>query len=237
MSRFHGSDARVFLSTREVSSNFAQIDGKFGIDLHPVDVFGTNAHNFDPGLYDWEATLDGFYSAGATEIGPQLETMGSSVGLSVWENNGSTYGDKGWIGVGILESQTKPIKVNDMVHVQATVKGTGRAGLYAKLHQPYGSLVASGVTGTVIDQGSSSTSGGRSLWHIISCTGTWNYRIQHSVDSTTWVDYLASGNLTASTWLSQESTAPVQRYTQALVNYVAGSTSDRVFFSGGFARY
>ena len=221
----------------DVSGNFSEVSFDPSADVHDVTNFGSNgSHEFDPGLRDWEFSWSGFYDS--VTIGPQAEALIGTLGgiISVFDGTASTLGDTGLVlPKTILTKMGKPVKVADMVHITGALKppSTGpRAGDFAKLLHPLGAETTAANT-TDLDNAASSANGGRGNLHVTAVTGTWDIKIQHSPDNSTWADLITWSSVAVGA-LTTEVSGTVDQYLRALWSF---SVSGSVTFVTGFARY
>jgi len=244
MARMHGKDVRVYLGYRDVSTDLASVDVTANADTHDVTTFGAEYVTYDPGLGSWDASVDGFYQTNSggsvTSIERQFEellgsdTAGASV-LSIYDGDADAVGDFGILcSEAILTKHAQPIAVADIVKINGTLQGNGRAGLNGVLLHVLGADSTS-TNGTSVDNAASSANGGRSNLHVTAVTGTGGtVKIQHSTNNSTWVDLVTFTASTAASCQTLTVTGTVNRYLRAISTI--NSTSS-VTFVAGFARF
>lgn len=222
---------------KDVSGSFNEVSFDPMSDVHDVTNFGSaGVKEFDPGLADWEFSWGGFYDP--TTIGPQAEALIGTLGgiTSVFDGDADALGDTGIIlPKTILQKYSKPIKVADLLRVTGALKPPDSApkpGLFGKLLHPLGAETANGNTSD-LDNTASSANGGRSNLHVVSMSGTWTVKIQHSTDNVTWADLITWSSVAAGAQTS-EVTGTVDRYLRALWSI---SDTGSITFVAGFARY
>lgn len=245
MARVHGKDARVYLGSRDISSDLSSIEVSGTIDTHDVTTFGSNDwREFDAGIGSWEASVSGFYQTNTgltvSTIERQFESLigSNSVGaavLSVYMEDADGVGDSGFLcSEGVNNKFSIPVSVADVTKISGTIQGNGRMSLDARLLKPLG-VISTTTTGTSYDATAASTSGGRGNLHVTAATGTGGtVKIQHSTDNSTWVDLITFTAATAATSETKTCTGSVYRYLryQATINATSSLT-----FVVGFGRF
>lgn len=247
MARVHGKDARVYLGSRDVSSDLASVEVSGNIDTHDVTTFGSNDwREFDPGLGSWEANVSGFYQTNAggsvTTIERQFETLigatsnGGTV-LSVYMADADGIGDSGFLASeGTLNKFAVPVAVGDITKITGTIQGRGRLSLDARLLKALG-VISTTTSGSSYDAGATgaTVNGGRGNLHVTAATGTGGaVKVQHSTDNSVWVDLITFGAAAAATSETVAVTGSVHRYLryQATIN-----ASSSLTFVVGFGRF
>lgn len=237
MARMHGSNVQIYLGERDASGDLTLISPAVAADVHEVTTFSSNGwKESDPGLLGWSAAIEGFYDPAVGGYGRQLETLLGTTGgiLSIYDDDDDAIGDKGWLSSdAVLTERAEPVSVADLIRLNGTLQGAGRAGLDGRLLHVSGEETITGV-GTSLDNSTSSASGGRANLHILAITGTWTIKVQDSPDDAAWADVATFSSHTATTASTAEATGTVDRYLRAsFTEDVAGS----VTFVLGFARY
>jgi len=245
VARLHGKDARVYLGGRDISGDIVSVDLSPSAETHDVTTFASSGWRaFDPGLGAWEASFSGFYqtNAGATSttIGRQLEdilgvnTTGASV-LSIWLDSADAVGDSGFLASDAVASKIgEAIAIGDLIKSTATLKGTGRAALDARLLHPLATDSTS-ANGTSYDNAASSSNGGRANLHITAATGTGGVvKVQHSTNNSTWVDLVTFTTAAAIGCQTGTVTGTVNRYVRSISTI---NSSSSLTYVAGFARY
>jgi hypothetical protein len=216
------------------------------VDTHDVTTFNSSGwKESTAGLKSWTAGIDGFYdnSSVGSSFALQLAALLGATGgiLSVYENKAAALGDYGFLGSdAILDKESEPISVADIVKLSGQLKGNGRAGLVGRVLHAYASATAAG-NGTELDSwnGVSSTAGGRANLHVteFTCSGVVTLKVQHSNDATNWVDYLTFTTISTGVMAETlESTAKVERYLREN-RAVTSATGLNMKYVLGFARY
>ena len=237
MARMHGSDVRVYLGDRDASGDLSLISPRMAADVHSVTTFSSNGwKESDPGLVGWSVGLEGFYDPAASGYGRQLEDLlGTTRGIvSIYDDDADAIGDKGWLSSdSVLTERAEPVSVADLIRLNGTLQGSGRAGLDGRLLHVSGEETITGNSSS-LDGTASSANGGRANLHILAITGTWTIKVQDSTDDSAWNDLATFSSQTATTALTSEGTGTVDRYLRAeFTEDVAGS----ITFVLGFARY
>ena len=248
MARFHGKDCVVYLGGRDVSGDLVSIDVSASADVHDVTTFASAGWRAsDPGLQAWESSLSGLYQTNAgvnsTTIGRQFEdilgvnTAGASV-LSVFFDAGDALSDDGILcSDAIFDKRSQPITIGDIVKLSGNLKGSGKMGLNGKLLHPLAARSTTGQTSS-IDAGATGTPtllGGRANLHVTAFTGTGGtIKVQHSLDNSTWADFITFAASTTISSQSLQNIASTNRYIRCL--YTINATSSLTFVCA-FSRY
>ena len=233
----HGSNVQVYLGDRDASGDLTAISPAVAADVHEVTTFSSNGwKESDAGLLGWSAAIEGFYDPSIGGYGRQLEDLLGTTGgiLSIYDDDADAIGDKGWLSSdAVLTERAEPVSVADLIRLNGTLQGTGRAGLDGRLLHVVGEETITG-TGSSLDNSASSANGGRANLHVLAVSGTWTIKVQDSPDNSAWADLVTFSSLTATTASTSEITGTVDRYLRAsFTEDVAGS----VTFVLGFARY
>src|SRR3990167_7270798 len=129
--------------------------------MHDRTTFGDAGYvTFDPGLIGWECGLTGFYDPASGGFGRQLENVGVSTAglfvLSVYDGVADAIGDTGLLfSEALLETRDQPVNVADLVKLNGTLRGNGRAGRFGKLLHPLGAETITGVESSLDNTASS----------------------------------------------------------------------------------
>lgn len=226
MARMHGRDVRVWLGSRQASSDFISLGLALTAETHDVTVFGNSSgesgwKQFGPGIAGWELTFDAFYQPQAGGIGQQLEGMLGTTGgvMTILGGNGDTVGDPAvaLLTDAVLAERSQPQPVADMIKLSGTFRpaiGTDTATRPALNGVLTGTFAEQSniFSFQAVDGGAASAAGGRMNVHVATAmTGSWNLITQHSVDSAVWTDYLTASSV-AGGGISIMSTVAVNRY-------------------------
>lgn len=234
MPRVHGKDVRVYLGTRDASGDLSSIDMQSMVETHDRTVFNNvDWKSFDPGLFSWTASFDAFYQPDAGGIGRQLEAVGDSFILSVYDGDADGVGDAGYLGsAGVLQQRGQPMSVGDLIKLSGSLTGSGRAAPNGRLLHPLATRTT-GANGTSYDNSASSANGGRGNLHVTTYgSGTWTLKVQHSADNSTFADLITFSSVTGLTSETAEVSGTVNRYLRA-----TWSGTGSAAFVIGFGRY
>ena len=240
MGRMHGKSIRVYLGERDVSGDLLSVEASPTVETHDATTFAAGDwRRFDPGLAGWEGSLEAFYNPVAGGIGRQLETaLGADTAglgvLSIYDGDADAIGDTGILGSeSILTKRGQAIGVADLVKLSGTLKGNGRLGANGTLLHPKGAETATG-SGSGLDNGAASSSGGRANLHVTSITGTWTIKVQHSPDGSAWADLATFAGLTTAGGHTVEVSGTVDQHLRWDVTESVAGSCELVL---GFARY
>lgn len=232
----HGREARVLVQQYDLSAYFRQASEAHQVDVHETTTFGKPAKSFLPGLAGGSLSLQGLFDGSPDAVDAVLgAALGAPSRLLTYAPNGLVVGRR----VGLLEadetsySVTSPVA--DVVGVEAAFQATGGIDGGVSLHA-LAAESASG-TGTAVDHGAATASGGVAHLHVTAAAGTTPalaVKVQHSADNVTFADLVT---FTAQSGVAAERVAvagTVNRYVRAV--WTITGTTPAFTFAVAFAR-
>lgn len=238
MARMHGKDCRVYIGGRDASGDIVSVTPEATSETHDNTTLGMDWYEFLSGLLGYSLAIEALYDT--VGIGPQMEDVGGSFVASIFDGDADALGETGLVlPAGLLEKRGQTISIGDLVKLPLSMKGSGKAGLNAKLLHINEQETITGVESSV-DNGAASANGGRANLHVTAITGTWTIIIEHSADDGAVDPWTTVGSFTqvaqagGVTAESISIAGTIKRYTRvSFTEDVAGS----ITFLVGLARY
>lgn len=202
--------------------------------VHDVTVLTNTARAYIPGLVEASFELDGLWDPTPDLEGSTYRTSGI-VPFSIMPD-GITIGNPAYIGsaMGAEVAAESPVDEITKLAVSATISGPLERGVVLK---PLSAISSSGSEAGV-DNGSSTSGGGRAVLHVTANTrdGGSTLKIEHSSDGSTWSDLMTFAVVPASTTTSEskEVTGTVNRHIRA--TSTVGGTTGSITHTVSFAR-
>lgn len=241
----HGKTTGVYLGNINASPFFNNFDTARTVDTHETTPFESEAKTYSAGLNDGTISLSGFYDVG-TGGGDELQEafLNGEVFFpaTIFLDGGVIVGRACRMGSVNQTSYTPSAPVGDMITTKAdmVVDGAVRYGRCLNAKAPVTALVTGapadfGVTGPTGDWLASSN--GVAHIHVLANTRNTatEVKIQHSTDSSIWVDHATySVSAGATPGVTIPTTGANLRYVRALITPTAGTGSATIIVA--FAR-
>lgn len=188
----HGKNSRLLLGTSLFSAFLRSFEDGSDIDMADSTVYGSEGHNFTPGLESGAISMGGLMDSSTAATGQDgtLKTAltAAAGSLITAAPAGLAVGER----VSLMETRetnyavTSP--VGDMVSFAASWQSEGQVDSGRVLHDHTAETAT--ANGTNVDNGAL-TSGGAALYlHVTANTRSTSttIKVQHSVDNSVWVD-------------------------------------------------
>jgi hypothetical protein len=239
MAFIHGKNTSVLYNGSDLSSYFNDASMSQDVETAETTAFGDDAKTYITGLKDGTMSMSGMFDGQTDAIDAVLTgTLGATaadVATVVPAGLSST-------GVATFSAEVRETSyeisspVGDVVAANLEVQATG--GIDRGVLLAGGSTLSASATGTAVNHGSSTSSGGVGYLHVTSNTrdGASTFKVQDSSDGVTYADLVTFASVSASATGGERVavTGSVDQYVRAEV--VPGGSSGSVTYTMAFAR-
>ena len=233
----HGKATQVLLNQYNLSSYLNAAATTITVDTGETTTFGASSKTYIVGLKDATITAEGLYEAVSTDavdvvLNASINNTVDDVFTYAPEGLGTTAGRRAQIAW--VEDTNYEVSgtVGDVVAIKASFQTDG--GLDSGVVLAPGTAVTTATTtnGTGVDNAALTSNGGSANLRVTAntWTGTTVFKIQHSVDNTTYADLGSAFTTVAASTLTSEriiiaAGTTVNRYVRAVATTAAGSGS------------
>ena len=239
MAFIHGKGTRLLLNAAEVSSFFDSTQTANKLMADETTTYGTNDKTFIVGLGEGTASLTGLFDGAALAINAQLEAIiqGLTSSVVTIARAGLALGARCHLLSAEITDYEVTAPVAGVVKTKLDLEADGGINGGVVL----AGQVAVTATGsqTSVDNAVLTSNGGVAHLHVTAntLTGSTTFKVQHSVDGSTWVDLVTHTVVPTITTTAERiivaAGTTINRYLRS--NYtIAGSGS--VSFTSAFAR-
>lgn len=255
MSDVHGSEARLYLSGVDISSQFRESEAGRMRGMVDATCYGdaSSTHVVDPfgnGMINAEGILAADQVTGARPIQDAIETAGNVLTgdeIVVLMHRDVAVGDNGFLVVGTVHENTVTSMTKDVAKTKFAAQAN--RSLWGRALHPKAARTAAYTTVGLVETAATAF-GGVGILQVFAMTGTTPVlaaKLQHSIDTTngvdgTWVDLgtpfaaINAANVLAG-YADQEVIAGTVNKGTRLVLTVTSGTLTSVTFAAQFGRY
>lgn len=233
----HGKDTVVMFNENNLSTYMNSVDNSRTADIAETTSFSNSAKTYIAGERDATISLNGLYDATADAIVQPLLSGGTQFDY-VQGQTDLTTSARCTFGIANITNYGVSSPVGDVVATSLDLQSTG--GFFSGVIAINQAFTATGVQGSAIDNGASTTSGGGAFIIVTSVSGTSptaDVKIQHSADNSTYADLITFTQATSAT--SEIKTiangTTINRYIR-VHNTIGGSSTPTVNAIVGFGR-
>lgn len=235
MATSHGSVARIYVAGFDLSPFLTSATVDETMDApESTTLVNSGAKSYHPGLEMFTLAAEGIFDGGADAVDEVLEALRREDNqLGLYAPTGGAIGTPAYGFAATESSYGRSAPLDDIVRVTAGFQGTTALDRGLVLHA-LGAESANG-DGAAQDNGALSSAGGRAYCLATApAANAVEVKVQHSVDSSAWVDLVTFNVTTAGRFAARTAVAgTVNRYLRALWT-TAGASSPFVLM---FARY
>lgn len=222
----HGKNAKVLANGYDLSTYFNSLSVSGAADASEVSTFGNNSKRYIPGTKDATFSVEGYYDATAAGSDVRLAAMLGT--QTVWTTvfAADAVGARGYGALTLGTSVETGAEIGGAVTVSAEGQATTGANPIVVLHA-LGAEIMTGVNPPV-DNGAATSRGIAAYLQFTAKSGTptLTAKVQHSTNSSTWVDLATfTTTSTANTAQRVTTTGTVYRYLRAIWTISGGSPS------------
>lgn len=236
----HGRGTKVFVDEEDLSGYFREATVSRAVDTAETSAYGTFDKTFVVGQVASTVTLAGMFDGSADAVDEELSAVvGQEADVLVsYCPEGAIVGRRCVLLAGKESTYDVSSPVTDVVAVSASFQGSGATRGGHQLHNHATAESAAGDSGSGIDNGAASTTGGVGHLHVTanSRNGASTIKVQHSVDNAVYTDLITFASVGAATKVGErvEVAGTVNRYVRG--QWTPGGATGSISFSIGFAR-
>ena len=237
----HGKNTAVFINGYDVSQYLNDITTSRQVTTAETTVYGQTVKTYISALRDGTLTAKGLWEGSTTGVSAIFEglTQSSTDPVVTAAVEGATVGTTCHMTASIETQYQIQSPIANVNQLSASFQADG--GLDSGKLLMANSVITAATTtnGTAVDNGAASSNGGFAHIHATNNTrtGATTVKIQHSTDSSTWVDLATFTNVAIATVSGQRITVAsgttVNRYLRAVVTTTGTGT---ITTSVAFAR-
>jgi hypothetical protein len=189
----HGRDTVVLVGPYDLSPWLNSATAATAITPTDTSHFGTQAKTYIVGQDDGTFTFAGLFDGVRTALEDKITAIQAAGAIAGWpvtvaQDGGATIGRRVRYGIGRQTNWQITSPVGDVVAVSGNIQGDGGVDSGVLLNN----LTAFSTTtlGAAVDNGAATTNGAAIGFHVVANANTAaaTLKVQHSTDSTTWVD-------------------------------------------------
>jgi hypothetical protein len=225
MAPVHGSKAKVYANGYDLTTFLRKVQLSGSVETADSSTFGKTSKTKVAGVRDGKLTGEGIFSKAAlaqpaTDVDDVMQAaLGSDTSLWLYLPAGQAAGARASMLLAVQTSYEVANDVADVVTVKAEAEaGRGGNGAERGVVIEAGTFVAG--NGASIDNGAATTNGAGIYLHVPDVAGgapSVTYKVQHSVDNTTFVDLATFTAVTVDNAFElKEVTGTVNRYVRCL---------------------
>jgi hypothetical protein len=189
-----GASGGVLLEQYDITSDSTGVDLTSARDSLDATTFGNTGHRFVAGLVSGGVQIKGLFNSGLAGLYTVLVAIfaASTSKIATTHPKGTTAGYPAELCYGDETKFDDSVRCADLISLVAYIQAAERGVEFGVWLASLAAVTATG-NGTDVDNGAATTNGGVGVLHTTDIAGaspsvTW--KIQHSVDGSTWADLL-----------------------------------------------
>lgn len=211
MAFIHGRTTGVLINSTDFSGYLNDASSSGEIDASETTVFGASNKEYIVGLADGKISLGGLFDGGtnaADQLAAAMRAAAISSGTDVivtYGMGGLTDGGRCHIAQGVLSSYEVSSAVADVNEAKYEVQTNGGTDSGVILEGQQSVSTSTTTNGTAVDNAASTPNGAVGVLHVTANANanTTTFRVQHSVDNSTYTDLVVFTTVPTNTTTSQ----------------------------------